>query len=188
MPFLTEVESSIRDLVNATGFDKFDENNPSAKYAVGDVKGEVRFEPDGKWVPAISIAIHAGTFERVTINKWNGNIVPSLLVLFANKGIAEEEERRAGVHPILEGLIALLSGNDLGGVCEPLSPKSFKEEEIEKYNQAGWIAFRVLFETEVTVTGIDPDEAVEDLLKLVISYHQPSDEEVPRVVDEIVLS
>jgi len=177
MAFLTDIERAIKALILATGFNKFDENNPSAKYTAGQVDSEIRYEPEGKIIPAISVAIHAGKFERTTMNQWTGKISPSLLVLFQSKGFDEEEPRRAGVHPILEGVMMLLAGNTLGGVCKPLDLRSFKEEEIEKYSQAGYLAFRILLETTITIEAQDPDEGAEDLKKLVLSYYlRPEDD------------
>ncbi len=40
MAFLTDVESAMSAKILATGFDKFDENNPSAKYLPKEVHAD----------------------------------------------------------------------------------------------------------------------------------------------------
>ena len=189
MSFITAIEQKIKELILATGFQREFDLPP---YNPADVDSEIAFEPFGKNVPAVSVAIHIGRFEKITMSKWKVKLTPSLTVLFDSKGGINEERRRAGVHPILEGVLMLLSGNDLGGICKPLEPISFKEDKIELYSQAGYIAFKVLFETSVTMVGYDPEEAAEMLKEIVLSYYlSPEDDPVaddPRVSDVISLN
>jgi hypothetical protein len=79
------------------------------------------------------------------------------------------EERHKRLYPILQGILHLLSGEDLGLDISPLTPGAFRDVSFEELSSIGAIAWQIDFSTDYTLETASKEEA-EQMIELAISY------------------
>lgn len=134
--------------------------------------------------PAISAAIESIQPRRNADRSINLSPTVSLYLVF--KSVARPDQRRAGMYPIVLGVIGLLSGSRLDLDIEPLLPVSADEIYHEQLKKTGSIGYRLRFKTDFDCELIDTGDAV-NLISLGLTYYDgPTDVEMAR--DEITFT
>lgn len=98
------------------------------------------------------------------------NLAPTISLYLVFKSVARTNLRRAGMYPIVMGVIGLLSGNRLDLNIEPLLPVSADEIYHDQLKKIGAIGYRLRFKTDFDCELIDPAAAV-DLISLGLTYY-----------------
>lgn len=127
--------------------------------------------------PTVSVAIFEGTFKPEG-RGWRQAVSAVLLVTFKN--IRSEEDRRKGINPIIQGMVSLLGGQDLGLGIKELTPERWKDVTDAEDEQAGEIVYTLQFGTSFLVERVDPEAATAtDLLRIGLNYYlKPGDDTV----------
>jgi hypothetical protein len=126
--------------------------------------------------PAVYVATEQGKFERVSNSTLKQTLNIFLYIVF--KHLRSEKERRRGIYPILEGIIGILTLQDMGLQISPLTPRGFKNITDDDTQAAGLVAYQIEFETAYNITKVD-DEIVTDLLRVGLNYYlKPGDDVV----------
>lgn len=124
--------------------------------------------------PAVLCHIESGKLAKVG-NKIRVDVDMYLSMIFRN--FMDEEERRKGIYPIIEGTIGILSFNKLGLDIGPLVPVGFNNVTNEEDIDRGLIVFYIHFRTFYYIEKIDDEEAGQ-LLTIGIKYYlqEPEDD------------
>jgi len=141
-------------------------------------------EPHGALrVPAIDVIVGGGGFKRVSQHY---EINPNVFVVVTFQNLRSVQDRRKGVYPILEAIVALLVGNKLGLKIDPLIPKRLDNITEEKEAKEGKIVFQLEFETGFVIPKLSDEEAV-DLLEVGLNYYLTPGDETADAADEVTL-
>lgn len=135
--------------------------------------------------PTVSVAIFEGNLKPEG-RGWRQSVSVVLLVTFKN--IRSEEDRRKGINPIVQGMISLLSGRDMGLAIRELTPERWKDVTDAQDEQAGEIVYTLQFGTSFLISRADPEAGTApDLLSVGLNYYlKPGDDQVD-AADEITL-
>lgn len=135
--------------------------------------------------PTVSVAIFEGTFKPEG-RGWRQQVSIVLLVTFKN--IRSEEDRRKGINPIVQGMVSLLAGKDLGLAIRELAPERWKDVTDAEDEKAGEIVYTLQFGTSFLVSRVDPEAATApELLSVGLKYYlKPGDDQVD-AEDDITL-
>jgi hypothetical protein len=106
---------------------------------------EVGMEPREIVAPAVNAWIMAGTFEPAGQTSYRQWVDLYLLVLLKDLGSAEA--RHEGVYPVVQGVVGLLTEQNLGLSIEPLVPQSFRNVTTHEWRARGYILYQVHFRT-----------------------------------------
>jgi hypothetical protein len=132
---------------------------------------EIRRDASGVLLtPAAICHIETGKFTPMTFSKYrvDTNVFVDFVFQFAESG---EEERRAGVYPILLGALGMLTNKKLGLDIHPLRPVSFQNITAPEDAVKGAIVFRLQFQTYFTLSVAD-ERAATDLVSVGLSFYQ----------------
>lgn len=169
---ITAIETAVLDLVKAS----FDSIRAGAIQ-----KGQAGLYA----APTVSVAIFEGSFKPEG-RGWRQSVSVVLLVSFKN--IRSEEGRRKGINPIVQGMVSLLGGKDLGLKIRELNPERWKDVTDAEDEKAGEIVYTLQFGTSFLVERVDPEAATApDLLSIGLKYYlKPGDDQVD-AEDQITL-
>jgi hypothetical protein len=105
-------------------------------------------------------------------------------IVFSHLG--NEEQRRRGIYPLLEGIVQALLLQTLGLGIAPLRPKTFRNVTSETLRAKGLLVYSLEFETSCHLRKLDEEEA-DDLLRVGLNYYlqDPEDDEVADASDLI---
>jgi hypothetical protein len=137
-------------------------------------------------LPIVEVLVGGGTFSRIA---QTFKISLQVFVILTFQNLRSVEDRRKGVYPILESILALLINNKFGLKIDALAPKRLDNITEEKEAKEGKLVFQIEFETGFVLTAIS-DEAIEDLLTIGLNYYlqEPADDNVADASDEVTLS
>lgn len=134
-------------------------------------------------VPGVDVIVGGGTFSRVTQEY---KITAQVFVIVTFQNLRSVADRRKGVYPILESIVALLVGNKLGLAIEALRPKRLDNITEEKEALEGKVIFQIEFETGFMINALS-DEAVKDLLTVGLTYYLQPDDKVADAEDTVIV-
>lgn len=136
-------------------------------------------------VPAVDVIVFGGQFVRVA-QQWK--VTPKVYVIVTFQNLRSVADRRRGVYPILQAIVALLVDNKLGLKIDALAPKRLDNITEESEANAGKIVFQIEFETGFIIAKQD-DEVITDLLRIGLSYYlqDPADDDVADATDLVTL-
>lgn len=137
-------------------------------------------------LPGVDVIVAGGAFSRVAQQY---KITPQVFVVVTFQNLRSTQDRRKGVYPIIESILALLIGQKFGLAIDGLKPKRLDNITEEKEAEAGKIIFQIEFETGFIIEA-QSDEELVDLLTVGLNYYlqEPSDDDVADATDEITLS
>ena len=136
-------------------------------------------------VPVVDVIVGGGGFTRVA-QSWK--ITPQVFVIVTFQNLRNVADRRKGVYPILESIVALLMGNKFGLAIDALVPKRLDNITEEKEAGEGKIVFQLEFETGFIIEKLS-DETIVDLLRIGLNYYlqDPADDEIVDASDVVTL-
>ena len=124
-------------------------------------------------MPAIDILVGGGGFAKVA-QKYK--IKANVFVVVTFRNLRSVKDRRQGVYPLLEAVVALLAGHSLGLAIDPLVPKRLDNITEKEEAEDGRIVFQLEFETGFVIEKLS-DEEITDLIALGLNYYlTPGDE------------
>ncbi|ABC76431.1 phage protein Gp37 [Syntrophus aciditrophicus] len=134
--------------------------------------------------PAVYVSLEEGAFEKVSSDSFRQTVKGYVDIVFSHLG--NEEQRRRGIYPILEGIVQTLLLQTLGLGIAPLRPKAFRNVTSEALRAKGLLVYSLEFETGCHLRKLD-EEAAADLLRVGLNYYlqDPEDDEVADAADLI---
>lgn len=137
-------------------------------------------------LPGVDVIIGNFTFTRVAQNY---KVVPQVYVIVTFQNLRSVKDRRRGVYPVLQALIALLVNNKLGLAIDALKPKRCDNITEEKEADEGKVVFQIEFETGFIIEAASDAQLV-DLLRIGLSYYlqDPADDGKSDAEDLVRLS
>lgn len=151
----------------------------------GIVRTATQKEVQGIFVnPAVVGAIVDAKCRKITSETYKVEAVLSVLVTF--KSMKGETERRQGVMPFVEGIMALLLLQNLGLAITPLVPEGFSEITTDEDYTNGVIKYVLRFWTGFNLVRQN-DEVVTDLLAIGLSYLLEPGDAISDAADEVTL-
>jgi hypothetical protein len=85
------------------------------------------------------------------------------------------EERHKRLYPVLQGILHLLSGEDLGLDIAPLAPGAFRDITFAELAGGGAIAWQIDFTTDYTLEVASKEDAAE-MITLGVRYSDGTEE------------
>lgn len=137
-------------------------------------------------MPAVDVIVGGGKFERVAQQY---KLVAQVYVIVTFQNLRSVADRRRGVYPILEAVLALLSGRSFDLKISPLRPLRLDNITEEQEAAEGKVVFQIEFETGWVIVAQD-DETVTDLLRVGLNYYlqDPADDDEADASDLVTLS
>lgn len=124
-------------------------------------------------VPSVDVIVGGGDFAKVSQHY---KLKADVFVVVTFQNLRSVKDRRKGVYPILESIVALLVGNSLGIKIDPLIPRRLDNITEEKEAKEGKIVFQLEFETSFVIQKLS-DEEIVDLLSIGLNYYlKPGDD------------
>ena len=118
-------------------------------------------------LPGVDVIVGGGVFEKVGQHR---RLKPSVYVIVTFSNLRSVADRRKGVYPILESIVALLARNNLGLAIDPLIPKRLDNITEKEEAADAKIVFQLEFETGFVIEEIT-DEVATDLLRVGLNYY-----------------
>jgi hypothetical protein len=137
-------------------------------------------------MPAVDVIVGGGKFERVAQQY---KLVAQVYVIVTFQNLRSVADRRRGVYPILEAVLALLSGRSFDLKISPLRPWRLDNITEEQEAAEGKVVFQIEFETGWVIAA-QADETVTDLLRVGLNYYlqDPADDDEVDAADLVTLS
>jgi len=124
-------------------------------------------------LPQIDVIIGGGKFKREG-QRWMAVVTVYVVVTFQN--LRNEQDRRHGIYPIVEGIVQRLTERKLELSVTPLIPQAMDNITTEDEAKAGRVLFQIPFETSFVLQLKTDDADAPDLLRLGLNYYlKPSD-------------
>jgi hypothetical protein len=135
-------------------------------------------------VPSIDVVVGGGGFTKVSSHyKLTANVF--VIVTFQN--LRSVKDRRKGVYPLVESIVALLVGNSLGLKITPIIPKRLDNITEKDEAEEGKIVFQLEFETGFVIEKLT-DEEITDLIAVGLNYYLTPDDGTADASDMVTLS
>lgn len=124
-------------------------------------------------VPKVDVVVGGGGFVK---SAQRYKLTASVYVIVTFQNLRSEQNRRQGVYPILEAIVATLVGRTFGLNIDGLVPKRLDNITTEDEAKDGRILYQIEFETGFTIEPMS-DEQVGDLLTIGLNYYlKPGDD------------
>lgn len=161
-------------------------NRIGDKLAEAAGKLDIQRGVDGIPRQAIYVSVEEGDFARVTQETYSVAVKGYVDIVFSH--LQNEEMRRKGIMPILEGVYQCLLLQKLGLSILPIVPQKFRNTTPPEMKEKGQIVFTLEFGTKFNITRLD-EEAVTDLLRVGLNYYlqDPADDGVADASDLVTL-
>jgi hypothetical protein len=159
---IKQLSDSILDLLKASGLTLL-QGVPSKK---------IGLVPDLMQLPGVTVILIKGKYKRVG-QVWEQQVFP--LISIASKNLRSEQERRNMATDLLEAVASCLIDKTFGGICSPLEPIEWKDEQDYTELEPGVIVHRVLFSTEIEVEIEEIDDPSVLLTSIVNTYRLQPD-------------
>ncbi|MDA8170318.1 MAG: DUF1834 family protein [Nitrospiraceae bacterium] len=124
--------------------------------------------------PALYVAIGSEKMRR-TGNNLKCEPVISVILFFKN--LQREEQRRAGIYPILEGIRQALFNQSLGMRIDALLPEIWRDITTDDEREEGFLIFGMEVKTGYVVHTVDDSDvaAGNDLITIGLKYYLEPD-------------
>lgn len=132
-------------------------------------------------VPAIDVITGGGSFRKVAQNY---KFELSVFVIVTFQHLRSVEDRRKGVYPILEAIIASLVLQTLELKIDPLIPKRLENITEKEEAEDGKIIFQIEFETGFIFNKLSNAE-INDLVTISLNYYLESTDSAT-ATDEVI--
>lgn len=141
--------------------------------------------PTSLKLPGVDVIVGGGKFERAAQQY---KLVAQVYVIVTFQNLRSVADRRRGVYPILEAVLALVSGCSFNLKISPLRPVRLDNITEEQEAAEGKVVFQMEFETGFVVVA-QADETVTDLLRVGMNYYlqDPADDNESDASDLVTL-
>jgi hypothetical protein len=134
-------------------------------------------------LPGIEVIVVGGKFERVS-QKYK--LIASIYVVVTFKNRRSTEDRRKGIYPILEAIVACLLMQTFDLEIAGLVPKHMESVTEKEEADEGKVVFQLEFETSFVIEALS-DEELEALLKVGLNYYLEPDDGTADATDLVTL-
>ena len=131
-------------------------------------------------VPAVDVIVGGGSFKKLSQHY---ELTANIYVVVTFQHLRSVKDRRKGVYPILESIVALLVGNSLGLSIRPIIPKRLDNITEKAEAEDGRIVFQLEFETGFVTEKLS-DEEIVDLYMVGLNYFLAPDDPCPEGEDD----
>lgn len=118
-------------------------------------------------LPGVDVIVGGGSFSRIAQHY---KVNPSVFVIVTFQNLRSVRDRRKGVYPILQSIMALLIGQRLGLKIDALVPRRLDNITEREEAEQGKVVFQMEFETGFVIQT-QSDEDLTDLLKIGLNYY-----------------
>ena len=136
------------------------------------------------------VARHPSAFVATVAEKMRriGNNLkcePEIAIILKFRDLRKEEQRRAGIYPILEGVRQALFNQYLGLKIDALLPEEWQDVTREEDRQQGFIIMVMKVKTGYLVNTVDDSDtaAVNDMVTVALQYYLQPDVNSDGTVD-----
>jgi hypothetical protein len=133
-------------------------------------------------VPSIDVIAAGGQFQRVAQNY---KLAASVFVIVTFQHLRSVQDRRKGVYPLLEAIVASLLGQTLTLKIDPLAPKRLENITEKEEAEDGKIIFQIEFETGFIINKLS-DAEINDLVTIGLNYYLKPGDAVVDATDEVI--
>jgi hypothetical protein len=156
---LLKLEKAIKDFLKDSGLKALDDVKEYRHINVNELQ---------RWTRGTVVdAVITGGDHSAYNNEIRQSINISVLVLTEMPRGVEERHKR--LYPVLQGILHLLAGENLGLDISPLVPGIFSDITFEELASVGAIAWQIDFSTDYTLETASKEEA-ETLIELGLTY------------------
>lgn len=134
-------------------------------------------------VPAVDVIVGGGSFRKLSQHY---ELTASIFVVVTFQHLRSVRDRRKGVYPILESIVALLVGNTLDLCIRPIIPKRLDNITEKAEAEDGRIVFQLEFETGFVIEKLS-DEEIVDLYTVGLNYYLAPDDEAADAADVVTV-
>ncbi len=102
---------------------------------------------------------------------------PEIAIILKFKDLRKEDQRRAGIYPILEGVRQALFNQFLGLAIDAMQPEEWQDVTREEDRQQGFIVIAMKVKTGYLVNTVDDSDlaATQDLVSVALKYYLQPD-------------
>ena len=148
------IEKAVKDLICAG-------NNPQMVFKAVDIQKDLQTITQ----PSFTVAVIKGDFEPEGMS---GKLTESVdvVVTLIVKNLANEEQRRMMIHPMVSYVVQKLHHNDLGLQMEPLTVIGWNDVSTAEHLGIALTLFEIKFKTQFTVVPEAAEENYRELLSI----------------------
>lgn len=167
---LIDIEEKIEELINA--------NIANPKHV------DINEAHSALFVPSIDVIAGEGKFEKVAQDY---KLKTAVFVIVTFQHLRSVRDRRKGVYPILEAIIACLVRQTLELKIDPLIPKRVDNITEKDEAEDGKIVMQIEFETGFIFNKLSEEE-INDLITIGLNYYLKPGDDVADAQDIIETS
>jgi hypothetical protein len=148
------IEKAVKDLICAG-------NNPQMVFKAVDIQKDLQTITQ----PSFTVAVIKGDFEPEGMS---GKLTESVdvVVTLIVKNLANEEQRRMMIHPMVSYVVQKLHHNDLGLQIEPLTVKGWNDVSSAEHLSIALTLFEIKFNTHFTLVPEAAEHNYRELLSI----------------------
>lgn len=155
------IEKAIKELIDAG-------NTPQMVFKSVDIQKDLKTITH----PSFMVSVIKGDFEPEGMDKITESV--EVVVTLIVKNLANEEQRRMMIHPMVSYVVQKLHHNDLGLQMEPLTVSGWNDVSTEEHLGIALTLFEINFKTQFTVTPESAVENLRDLLSISSTFTSPT--------------
>ena len=170
------IEEAIKKLIEAG-------NTPQMVFKAVDIQKELQTITH----PSFTVAVIKGDFEQEGMG---GKITESVevVVTLIVKNIANEEQRRKMIHPMVSYVVHKLHRNDLGLQMEPLTVSGWNDVSIAEHLGIALTLFEIKFKTQFTVVPEAAEENYRELLSICSTFKSETPDNETLAESEVIFN
>lgn len=155
------IEKAIKELIEAG-------NTPQMVFKAVDIQKDLQTITH----PSFAVTIIKGDFEPEGMDKITESV--EVVVTLIVKNLANEEQRRMMIHPMVSYVVQKLHHNDLGLQMEPLTVSGWNDVSSAEHLAIALTLFEIKFKTQFTVVPEAAEENYRELLSISSTFKSPT--------------
>jgi len=167
------IEKAIKDLIEVS-------NVPQMVFKAVDIQKDLQTITH----PSFTVAIIKGDFEPEGMDKITESV--EVVVTLIVKNIANEEQRRMMIHPMVSYVVQKLHHNDLGLQMEPLTVSGWNDVSTAEHLGLALTLFEIKFKTQFTVVPEAAEENYRELLSIGSTFQSETPENEVLAQGEVI--
>lgn len=170
------IESAIKTLI-ANG------NDPQMVFKAVDIQKDLQTITQ----PSFTVAAISGKFESQD-NSGNLDENVDVVVTLVVKNLANEEQRRRLIHPMVSYVVQKLHGNDLGLDMEPLTVSGWDDVTSNQHLALALSLFEIKFKTQFTLKPEAAECSYRELLSIGSTFKSETPEHETLAQGEVIFN
>lgn len=167
------IEKAIKDLIEGG-------NVPQMVFKAVDIQKELQTITH----PSFTVAVIKGDFEPEGMDKITESV--EVVVTLIVKNLANEEQRRKMIHPMVSYVVQKLHHNDLGLQMEPLTVSGWNDVSTTEHLGLALTLFEIKFKTQFTVVPEAAEENYRELLSIGSTFQSETPEHEVLAQGEVI--